>query len=126
MFNFRSSKIFVVALVIMIFATSAYAFAASNTVPASNAGEGQTAIGGYVVAPGTVTYTFSTANPSQISSVGFTIAPAAKKASVSLVVGGTLQACVGTGAGPTWTAWTCAISGVSVLNANMLRVVASD
>jgi hypothetical protein len=109
----------------MILATSAYAFAASNTVPASNAGEGQTAIGGYTVSA--VTYTYSTANPSQISTVGFTIAPAATKASVSLVnTTGLLQACVGTGPGPTWTAWTCNITGVSVLNANMLRVVASD
>jgi hypothetical protein len=124
MFNFRSSKMFVVVLVVMILATSAYAFAASNTVPASNAGEGQTAIGGYAVSA--VTYTYSTANPSQISSVGFTIAPAAKKASISLVTGGTLQVCTGTGGGPTWTAWTCSISGVSVLSADMLRVVASD
>jgi hypothetical protein len=126
MFKLRSSKMFIIALIIMILATSAYAFAASNTVPASNAGEGEAVIGGYVVTPGTVTYVYSTANPSQISSVGFTIAPAAKKASVSLVAGGTLQACVGTGAGPTWTAWTCTITGVSVLNADMLRVVASD
>jgi len=124
MFRLRSSKVFVIVLIIMILATSAYAFAASNTVPASNAGEGQTAIGGYAVSA--VTYTYSTANPSQISSVGFTIAPAAKKASISLATGGTLQACVGTGPGPTWTAWTCAISGVSVTSADMLRVVASD
>jgi hypothetical protein len=124
MFNFRSSKMFVVVLVVMILATSAYAFAATNTVPASKAGEGQAAISGYTVTA--VTYTYSTANPSQISSVGFTIAPASTKASVSLVTGGTLQACVGTGPGPTWTAWTCAISGVSVTSADMLRVVSSD
>lgn len=98
MFHFRSSKMFIVALIIMILATSAYAFAASNTVAASNAGEGETAIGGYAVTA--VTYTYSTANPSQISSVGFTIAPGAKKASVSLVSGGTLQTCTGAGAGP--------------------------
>jgi len=86
MFRFRSSKLFIVVMVIMMFATAAYAFAASNTMPAtSNAGEGQVAIGGYTVSG--VTYTYSTANPSQISSVAFTIAPAAGKASVSLVSG---------------------------------------
>ena len=124
MFRFRSSKLFIVVMVIMMFSTAAYAFAASNTMPAtSNAGEGEVVIGGYTVSG--VTYTYSTANPSQISSVAFTIAPAAGKASVSLIsgVGGTLQACVDGGGG---TSWTCAISGVSVLNANMLRVVASD
>ena len=127
MFNFRSSKMFVIVLVVMILATAAYAFAAGITMPAtSNAGEGEVVIGGYTVSA--VTYTYSTADPSQITSVGFTIAPAAKKASVSLVNGTTLQvpACVGTGAGPTWTAWTCAVSGVSVLSADELRVVASD
>jgi hypothetical protein len=124
MFRFRSSKLFIVALIVMILATSAYAFAASNTVPVSKAGEGSGVISGYTVSA--VTYVYSTANPSQITSVGFTIAPASTKASVSLVTGGTLQSCTGTGAGPTWTAWTCAVTGVSVQSADMLRVVASD
>jgi hypothetical protein len=128
MFHFRSSKLFVVVLVVMILATSAYAFAAGITMPAtSNAGEGEVVIGGYTVSA--VTYTYSTADPSQITSVGFTIAPAAKKASVSLVNGTILQtpACVGSGgAGPTYTTWNCAVSGVSVLSADELRVVASD
>ncbi len=123
MFNFRYSKLFVVVLVVMIFATAAFAFAASNTVPASNAGEGATAIGGYAVSA--VTYTYDTANPSMISTVSFTIAPGAAKAGVSLTTGGLLQACTGTGSAP-YTAFTCTISGVSVLNAVTLRVVASD
>ena len=72
MFNFRSSKWFVIVLVVVAFATAAYAFAASNTMPASsNAGEGEVAIGGYTVSG--VTYTYSTANPSQITSVSFTV-----------------------------------------------------
>lgn len=124
MFRFNSSKLFIIALVVMIFATAAYAFAASNTFAAgmsNNAGEGQTAIGGYTVSG--VTYTYSTANPSQISTVSFTIAPSAKKASVSLTTGGTLQACTDNGGG---TSWTCTITGVSVQAADMLRVVASD
>jgi archaellin len=124
MSHFRSSKMFVIVLVITIFATAAYAFAASNTMPAtSNAGEGQVVIGGYTVSA--VTYTYDTANPSQISTVSFTIAPGAGKASVSLTAGGLLQSCTGGGAAP-HTTFTCNITGVSVLNATMLRVVASD
>jgi hypothetical protein len=126
MFKLRSSKLFVALLIVVILATSAYAFAASNTVPTSRAGEGEAVIGGYVVSA--VTYTYSTANPSQIATVSFTIAPAAGKASVSLVSGvtGTLQSCTGTvGTGP-YTGFTCNITGVGVLGANMLRVVASD
>jgi hypothetical protein len=124
MFNFRSSKLFVIVLVVMILATSAYAFAAGITMPAtSNAGEGEVVIGGYTVSA--VTYTYSTADPSMITFVDFDITPAAGKVSVSLVDGTTLQvpACVDGGGG---LSWTCAISGVGVLDADELRVVASD
>lgn len=121
MFRFRSSKMFIVVLVIMAFATTAYAFAASNTVDASNAGEGSTAIGGYAIT--NITYTYSTANPSMISFVDFDIAPAAGKAGVSLVSGGTLTDCGALTAGGSHA--HCPVN-VSVLSANMLRVVASD
>jgi hypothetical protein len=126
MFNFRSSKMFVIALVIMILVTATYAFAASNTVPASKAGEGEGAITGYTVSA--ISYTYSTANPSMITAVNFTLNVAATKAGVSLVTGGLLQACTGTGAGPTtWTTWTCNLTTpISVLSADKLRVVASD
>ncbi len=121
MFNLRSSKIFVIVLVIIILATSAYAFAASNTVPASNAGEGQGVIGFYTVSA--ITYTYSTANPSMLTFVDFDIAPSATKAGVSLVSGGTLTDCGALTAGGTHA--HCPVS-ISVLSANMLRVVASN
>jgi len=122
MFNLRSSKIFIIALVIMILATAAYAFAASNTMPATtNAGEGSVAIGGYTVSA--VTYTYSTANPSLITFVDFTIAPAATKAGVSLVTGGVLTDCGALTAGGTHA--HCPVS-ISVSTADRLRVVASD
>jgi hypothetical protein len=123
MFKLRSSKLFIAMLIVVILATSAYAFAASNTVPASNAGEGQAAIGGYTVT--NVTYTYSTANPSLLTFVDFDIAPAATKAGVSLVsgVGGVLTDCGALTAGGTHA--HCPVS-TSVLNANMLRVVASN
>ncbi|CAG0988007.1 hypothetical protein ANAEL_02131 [Anaerolineales bacterium] len=121
MFRLRSSKMFAIVLVIMAFATAAYAFAASNTVPASNAGEGSAAIGGYTVT--NVTYTYSTANPSMLTFVDFDIAPAATKAGVSLVTGATLTDCGALTAGGTHA--HCPVN-VSVLSADMLRVVASD
>lgn len=121
MFHFRSSKIFVVVLVITILATAAYAFAASNTVPASNAGEGSAVIGGYTVT--NVTYTYSTANPSMLTFVDFDIAPAATKAGVSLVTGGTLTDCGALTAGGTHA--HCPVN-VSVLSADRLRVVSSN
>ena len=121
MFRFRSSKMFVLVLVIMAFATAAYAFAASNTVPASNAGEGSAAIGGYTVT--NVTYTYSTANPSMLTFVDFDISPAATKAGVSLVTGATLTDCGALTAGGTHA--HCPVN-VSVQSADRLRVVASD
>ena len=121
MSHFRSSKMFVVVLVIMMFSTAAYAFAASNTVPVSNAGEGSAVIGGYAVTG--VTYTYSTANPSMVTFVDFDIAPAATKAGVSLATGGTLVDCGALTAGGTHA--HCPVN-VSVLSADRLRVVASD
>ena len=123
MFRVRSSKMFIVAIIIMILATSAYAFAASNTVPTSNAGEGSAAIGGYAVTG--VTYTYSTANPSMITAVDFDIAPATTKAGVSLVSGAALTNC-GTITPIAGGSHVSCTVNVSVLSANMLRVVASD
>lgn len=120
MLRFRSSKMFVIVLVIMAFATAAYAFAASNTVPASNAGEGDAAIGGYAVT--NVKYTYSTANPSMITFVDFDISPATSKAGVSLVAGAALTDC---GLAASTTHVHCPVN-VSVVSADRLRVVASD
>ncbi len=117
---FRSSKMFVLVLVIMAFATAAYAFAANNTVEASNAGEGSKVIGGYAVT--NITYTYSTANPSMITFVDFDIAPATSKAGVSLVDGDPLTDC---GLAASTGHVHCPVN-VSVLDADMLRVVASD
>ena len=123
MFRFRSSKMFIVVLVIMAFATAAYAFAASNTVPTSNAGEGSEVIGGYIVT--NVTYTYSTANPSMITTVDFNIAPATTKAGVSLVTNATLTNCGSITPIAGGSHVSCAVN-VSVLSADRLRVVASD
>jgi hypothetical protein len=120
MFRIRSSKVFIIVLVIMVFATTAYAFAASNTVPTSNAGEGSAAIGGYTVT--SVTYTYSTANPSIITFVDFDIAPAAVKAGVGFNAG-TLTDCGALSAGGTHA--HCPVNQ-GVLGATSLRVVASD
>ena len=105
-------------LVVLI--TSAYAFAAANTVPASLAGEGSGAISGYAVS--NIVYTFDTANPSNLTNVAFNLDAAAATAKVSLTAAGTLQACTN----PSGNSWTCALTGVTVTSASSLRVVASQ
>jgi FlaG/FlaF family flagellin (archaellin) len=120
MFRFRSSKLFVVVLAVLVFATAAYAFAAANTVPASYAGEGSAAISGYTVS--NIVYTYDTANPSNVSDVDFDLNAAASNVDVSLTAAGTLQGCTNTGG----NSWNCPITGVTVTSASTLRVVASQ
>jgi len=120
MFHFRSSKLFIVVLVVLVLATSAYAFAATNTVPASRAGEGSGAISGYTVS--NIVYTFDATNPSNLTDVDFDLDAAAATVRVSLTAAGTLQSCSNTSG----TSWTCALTGVTVTSASSLRVVASQ
>jgi hypothetical protein len=121
MFHFRSSKLFFVVLAVLVLATSAYAFAATNTVPDSKAGEGAGAISGYTVT--NIVYTFDTANPSNLTNVAFDLDAPAANAKVSLAAAGTLQNC--TSVSP-FTHWTCTLTGVTVTSASSLRVVASQ
>jgi hypothetical protein len=121
---FRSSKFFIVLLV-LIFATAAFAFAATNTMPAvTAAGEGWRTISGYTV--GAVNYNLNATTPSDIDSVDFTLTPAAPVTStvkVGLVAGGLFFTCNTSDGG---TTWNCPTPGSTVSAANELRVITSD
>lgn len=54
-------------------AVAVYAFAASNTVPATRAGDGSGAISGYTAS--SVAYTLNSSDPSKIDKVSFTLSP---------------------------------------------------
>ena len=118
---FRSSKLFVIVLVVLIFATSAFAFAASITgLPATTrAGEGATVIGGYTVS--NLDYVLAVANPSTVSAVNFTLNAAAADVSVSLDGGTTFTGCTDLGSNN----WSCTTT-TSVAAASQLVIVASD
>lgn len=118
---FRSSKFFIVLLV-LIFATAAFAFAATNTVPGTYAGEGSEAISGYQVL--TVDYNLNAGTPSNIDSVDLTLDAAASTVKIGLVNGGTLYNC--SGAGTNWTCDTTVGTQATVSAANQLRVIATD
>ena len=103
-----------------------FGFAASNTVPASSAGDGEAVISGYTVS--NVTYGLAS-DPTLLDSVSFTLSggvgtPPPGNVQVKLVeVGGAWFGCSG-GALP--STYTCAISGsVAVLDADELRVIAA-
>ena len=53
---------------------SAYAFTASNTVPDSNAGDGDSTVSGYTISD--IEYGLNASTPTNIDTVSFTIAPA--------------------------------------------------
>ncbi len=119
----RVRRLTVVA-VFAIVAVAALGFAAANDVPESGAGDGNDAISGYDVT--NVTYDLVAANPANIDTVSFDLAPTAGAGDatdvrVQLVSGGSWFTCA---AGATLD-WDCSITGsVTVLAANNLRVVA--
>jgi hypothetical protein len=116
---FKKGRIAAIIVIALLASITTYAFAATNTVPASNAGDGSASISGYTI--GSVVYTLSN---DSITSVSFTASPisggsAATKASIQLISGGSWFTCnLASGT------FTCAVTGVTALAASTLRVVA--
>jgi hypothetical protein len=118
---FRSSKLFVLVLIVLVFATTAFAFAASNTMPpATYAGEGASTTSGYTVS--NVVYNLNATTPSNIDSVTFTLNAAASNVNVRLATTGSYYSCTN----PSGFNWNCTTAGATVSAANELRVVASQ
>lgn len=122
MFKFRSSKLFFLVLMVLVFATAAFAFAATNTVPSSYAGEGASTTSGYTVS--NVVYNLNATTPSNVDSVTFTLNAPATTVKVRLVTTGSYYNCT-PGSG---TSWSCATTSpqVTVSAANELRVIATE
>jgi hypothetical protein len=123
MFNFRSSKMFVVVLMVLVFATAAFAFAATNTVPASFAGEGASVTSGYTIS--NVAYNLNATTASNIDSVTFTLNAAASTVKIKLVVAGSnYYSCTNT-SGLNWSCNTTSPQA-TVSAADELRVIATQ
>lgn len=106
----------------LIFSAGAFALTASNTVPSTTAGQGSQAISGYTVS--NVSYGLDTADPTNISSVSFTLAPSsASLVKIRLFAGGPWYSC----AESTGT-WTCATTDpqATVQQVTALDVVATQ
>ena len=116
----RNFKILFVLFVIVAISAAAYAFAASNTVPATKAGDGTGAVSGYTVT--SVVYTLNGADPSTLDSVAFDLGAAATQVQVQLVAAGTWYACTL----DTGTVWECDTTGLNVATIDQLRVVAAS
>ena len=85
----------VVAVIALLLAVGVYAFAASNTVPGTEAGSGSGAISGYTV--NSVAYGLNSTTPTNIDSVTFTISPtSAGTVKIQLASGGSWYSCTNT------------------------------
>jgi hypothetical protein len=124
MFNLRKRMMVVVVLAIVAaLLITGYAFAATNTVPPTNLGDGSNVISGYTIS--NVHYTLDPAAPQTVTDVSFTIAPgipAGGTVYVRLVAGGNFFSCDTSGG----TAITCALTGVTALAADELTVVSGQ
>ena len=95
----RGWKIGLVVVASLAIAGGAYAFTASNTVPATTAGAGAGVVSGYTISG--LHYTLNTTTPGNIDSLTFTVAPVIPSTGTGKVI---IQAVLSTG-GP--TAYTC-------------------
>jgi hypothetical protein len=73
------------ALLAFVVATSGYAFAATNTVGTSNAGDGSATVSPFTVSA--IKWTLNASDPTKIGGLSFTISPAATAVRVGVDVG---------------------------------------
>jgi hypothetical protein len=103
-------------------ATGAYAFTATNTVPASSAGAGDGAISGYTVSA--IAYQLNATTPTDVDSVTFTLNANATTAKAKIVSGSTTYtACTIAGG----VNVTCNFSpDIAITTADQLSVIATS
>jgi hypothetical protein len=115
-------RLLLVVVLVVLAATGAYVFAASNTVPNTNAGAGSGSISGYTISG--VAYNLNASNPNNIDTVTFTIAPAsAGVVKIQVVNGGTWYDCTNTAGSVSCD--TTVGTQATVTPANQLTVVAT-
>jgi len=124
-------KTLVVSLLILVLAVLAFGYAAANIVPASGAGDGTGAVGGYTISG--ITYGLNVANPSTIDTITFIVTPevtdpvtpAATQVRISVDDGGTWAA-IGACDGTSTPTWVCTVTGMTVLSVENLKIVATS
>jgi hypothetical protein len=116
-------RLIVVVVLIVLAATGAYVFTASNNVPATNAGSGSGVISGYDVT--NVAYNLNNSNPNNIDTVTFDISPAsATTVKLKLFVAGPWYDCNNVAGAVTCD--TTVGTQATVLPSLQLTVVATD
>ena len=118
----RRRRLVLAALLALVLAAAAYGFTATNTVPASYAGDGNGTINGYTVSA--IAYTLNTTDPTKVDKVTFTLNASATSVKVKAVASGTsYQDCTVTGGTSVSCDWPGA-SEPTVASVDQLRVIA--
>ena len=120
--RFPRRRLAIFAVLAVAVASGVFAYAATNTVPATTAGSGAAAISGYTIT--SVAYGLNASTPTNLDSVSFTIAPTtATTVKVQLAAAGTWYSCSNTAG-----AVTCATTSpqATVAAATQLTVVATQ
>jgi len=121
-FRFPRRRLAIFAVLAVAVASGVFAYAATNTVPATTAGSGAAAISGYTIT--SVAYGLNASTPTNLDSVSFTIAPTtATTVKVQLAAAGTWYSCSNTAG-----AVSCATTSpqATVAAATQLTVVATQ
>jgi len=123
MFRTRMVRSFIILVVALALTTTAFALANSNTVDPSKAGDGQEVVSGYTVTG--ITYNLNNAD---IASVAFTLDAAATNvvASISDNSATPIETFSDGCSNTTGNTWLCTFTGVTVLEAYHLRVIAAQ
>jgi hypothetical protein len=122
-FRFPRRRLVIFSVLAVAIASGIYAYAATNTVPATTAGSGSAAISGYAVT--NVVYGLNSTTPTNLDSVAFTIAPAAASTvKVQLASAGTWYSCTNTAGSVTCN--TAAPVQATAAAATQLTVVATQ
>jgi hypothetical protein len=88
----RGRRTVIVALLALAVGAGVFAYAATNTVPGSNAGSGSGTISGYTIS--SVSYALNATTPTNLDQVAFTISPtAASTVKAQLAAAGTWYSC---------------------------------
>lgn len=118
-------KVMALGVVALVFASTTYGFAAANTVPDNNAGDGSKVISGYTVSA--VKYSLNASDPANVDSVAFNLTGAAKPQTVKarLTTSGSYYNCT-TSSTASPFAYSCTTTGATTAGASDLRVIAAD
>ncbi|PKO04564.1 MAG: hypothetical protein CVU41_16090 [Chloroflexi bacterium HGW-Chloroflexi-3] len=123
--SFSIVRIFAIVAMATALIFAGNAFAASNSVPETSSGDGQSPITGYTVS--NVHYTLSDSDPTLVTAVSFDLSPdngvsAPQTVRAQLVDGGSWFVCSSLDG----NAWSCNVTATEVMTVDNLRIVAAQ